>query len=277
MPIFMDRHYAEGATQNTLAMAHSHDLAIQDRFEVKFLTYWFDEDRHTAFCLVDAPNKQAIIDAHNAAHGDVPHEIIEVDPAIVSAFLGRVADPVSEPASNGAEIDSAFRGIMFTDLQDSTLLTNQIGDGRALHYLHVHNALIRNELRSFDGREVKHTGDGFMVSFRDISAMLECAIAIQQAFYQHNSKEPDHLLQVRIGLSAGEPIEEQGDLFGTAVQLAARLCAEAKPSQILASSAVRDSTPVKMATEFEFFGERPLKGFHEPVALYNVPLTLTRD
>lgn len=241
MPIFMDRHYAEGATQSTLALAHSHDIAIQDQYDVKCLTYWFDEARHTAFCLVDAPNKQAIIDAHNAAHGDVPHEIIEVDPSVVSAFLGRVADPVADSASANSAIDSAFRRVMFTDLQDSTLLTNQIGDDRALHHLHVHNALIRNQLRCFEGTEVKHTGDGFMVSFRDIDAMLFCAVEIQKAFCQHNSKEPDYPLQVRIGLSAGEPLEEKGDLFGTSVQLAARLCAAADPVQILASDAVRSN------------------------------------
>lgn len=277
MPIFMDRHYAEGATQSTLAVAHSHDIAIQDQYEVKFLTYWFDEARHTAFCLVDAPNKQAIIDAHNAAHGDVPHEIIEVDPSVVSAFLGRVADPVAESASANAAIDSAFRGVMFTDLQDSTLLTNRIGDDRALHYLHVHNALIRNQLRYFGGTEVKHTGDGFMVSFRDIDAMLCCAIEIQNAFSQHNAKAPDHPLQIRIGLSAGEPIEEQGDLFGAAVQLAARLCAAADPAQILASDTVKSNASERLARGLELLGERSFKGFKLPVAVYQVPRGLTRD
>lgn len=275
MPIFMDRHYAEEATQNTLALAHSQDLAIQAQFDVKFLTYWFDEARHTAFCLVDAPNKQAIVDAHNAAHGDIPHEIIEVDPAIVSAFLGRVADPVSEIATTIPEVDSAFRGVMFTDLQDSTLLTSTLGDGRALHQLHIHNALIRKELRRFDGREVKHTGDGFMVSFNDVDAMVNCATQIQVAFGRHNAKAPEHPLQVRIGLSAGEPIEEHGDLFGASVQLSARLCAEAAPGQILVSSSVKNN--VNGEHRFERLGDRLLKGFSQPVSVYSFSGNLTRD
>ena len=51
------------------------------KYGVRFITYWFDEVRSTAFCLVEAPNKEAIQQAHDEAHGDVPSEIIEVDPA----------------------------------------------------------------------------------------------------------------------------------------------------------------------------------------------------
>ena len=92
MPIYMDRHYMEGVTRHVLATAHSKDLQTQGKYGVRFITYWFDEVRSTAFCLVDAPNKDAIQRAHDEAHGDVPSEIIEVDPAVVEAFLGRVTD-----------------------------------------------------------------------------------------------------------------------------------------------------------------------------------------
>ncbi|HEY5811148.1 MAG TPA: DUF4242 domain-containing protein, partial [Terrimicrobiaceae bacterium] len=90
MPIYMDRHFIEGATHQTLANAHQKDLATQGKYGVRFMTYWFDEVRSTAFCLVDAPNKEAIQKAHDEAHGNVPSEIIEVDPMVVEAFLGRV-------------------------------------------------------------------------------------------------------------------------------------------------------------------------------------------
>lgn len=237
MPIFLDRHFIEGATRHTLALAHEKDLNIQDAYGVKFLTYWFDEERSTAFCLVEAPDKSAIQHAHDEAHGDVPAEILEVDPSVVEAFLGRVRDP--EPVSKQpATVDSAFRGIMFTDLKDSTLMNTLFGDAKALHLLHVHNVLTRNALRAFEGREVKHTGDGFMAAFNSIDKLVACAISIQQAFGQHNEQNPDEPLYVRIGLSAGEPIEEHGDLFGSAVQLAARLCAHAEPEQILLSEVV---------------------------------------
>ncbi len=75
---------------------------IESKYGVRFITYWFDEARSTAFCLVDAPNKEAIQRAHDEAHGKIPSEIIEVDPAVVEAFLGRVKDPL--PAASGGQL-----------------------------------------------------------------------------------------------------------------------------------------------------------------------------
>src|SRR5262245_51361442 len=148
MPVFMDRHYVEGATRRAVADAHQKDLALQDKYNVKFLTYWFDEARSTAFCLVEAENRETIERAHHDAHGLIPHEILQVDPAVVNAFLGRIQDPPSNSAGDldPARIDPAFRAIMFTDLKDSTLMTTLYGDAKALHLLHVHNAFTRNSL-----------------------------------------------------------------------------------------------------------------------------------
>src|SRR5512142_451967 len=123
MPLYMDRHYVEGATKSAVAQAHDKDLVIQEKYPVKFLTYWFDEPRCTAFCLIEAPDRETIQQAHNEAHGLVPNEIIEVDANVVEAFLGRVKDPAPLDHSGNLPIDSAFRAIMFTDLKDSTLMT----------------------------------------------------------------------------------------------------------------------------------------------------------
>src|SRR6266436_6191643 len=85
--------YVEGATRHAVADAHQKDPALQDKYHVKFLTYWFDEMRSTAFCLIEAPNRETIERAHNEAHGLVPNEVLEVDTAVVDAFLGRIKDP----------------------------------------------------------------------------------------------------------------------------------------------------------------------------------------
>ena len=99
MPIYMDRHDAEGATLEGCANLHKKDLAIQGKYGVRFITYWVDEARAKAFCLVDAPSKDALQKAHDEAHGQIANEIIEVDPAMVEAFLGRAMDP---PATGGS-------------------------------------------------------------------------------------------------------------------------------------------------------------------------------
>ena len=273
MPLFMDRHYIEGATRHAIQTAHTRDLEVQDKYLVKFLTYWFDEARSTTFCLVDSPNKEAIQHAHAEAHGSVPHEIIEVNPAVVEAFLGRIQDPAPAPQANRSSCqvdrDSAFRTIMCTDLKESTAMTVRLGDAKAMHLLHIHNALTRNALMDHDGREARHTGDGIISSFTSATRAVECAVAIQKAFSAYNDRNPDGAMYVRIGLSAGEPVEEDNSLFGTTVILAVRICAYAQPNQIMAAHVVADEC---QGTELSFseLGEATLKGFAQPIRLCEV-------
>lgn len=270
MPIYMDRHYIEGATKHAIAHAHEKDQQIQDQYGVRFLTYWFDESRCTAFCLVDAPDKEAIQVVHNKAHGEVPHEIIEVDPSVVEAFLGRIKDPVPAGSISMEEsFDSAFRAIMFTDLKDSTLMTTLHGDTKALHMLHICNLITRNALKEFQGNEVKHTGDGIMASFVSVPKSIECARAIQRSLAAHNRKNPVEALYLRIGIGAGEPIEEHGDLFGSAVQQAARICDLSEPGQILVTEEVWDTCNPK-SLPFIDIGKITLKGFKDPIRAYRV-------
>ena len=269
MPLYMDRHYIEGITKAAIAQAHDLDVAVQERYPVKFLTYWFDEPRCTGNCLIVSPDKETLKKAHNEAHGNVPSEIIEVDLSVVEAFLGRVKDLTAFDNFVELPVDSAFRTIMFTDLKDSTLMTTIFGDTKALHLLHIHNALIRNVLRAHQGNEVKHTGDGIMASFADAEDAVRCAIEIQQAFADHNQREPNASLHIRIGLSAGEPVEEDGDLFGSAVQLAARICAYAEPNHILVAKIVRDECQSQRDVFVEL-GEITPKGFDAPISLYEI-------
>jgi class 3 adenylate cyclase len=272
MPIYMDRHYVEGATRHAIAHAHEKDLEIQAEYGVNFLTYWFDEARCTAFCLVTAPNKEAVQKTHAQAHGLVPNEIIEVDPMVVDAFLGRIKDPVPTDRTGGTAEglrEPAFRVIMFTDLMDSTAMTARLGDEKALHLLHIHNAMTRNAIRDHNGREVKHMGDGLMVAFAAIPNAIQCAIAIQKAFAAYNVANPETSMYLRIGLSAGEPVEEDNDLFGATVQLAARTCTHAEPGQILVAQVVRDQYQGEKSL-FSDVGVITPKGFDHPVQVYAV-------
>jgi class 3 adenylate cyclase len=128
--------------------------------------------------------------------------------------------------------------------------------------------MVREALKAHGGSEVKTLGDGFMASFSSATKALECAIAVQRAFAQHNESAEEPIL-VRIGLNAGEPIAENDDLFGTAVNEAARITAAAKGSEILVSNVVRELAKGK---DFLFAdrGEASLKGFDEPVLLFEV-------
>jgi len=260
------------ATRRAIALAHQKDLKVQDQYGVRFLTYWFDEDRNTTFCLVEAPDKESVNNVHAHAHGDIPHEIIEVDPALVQAFLGGISERVPVRGDEVDDPDNAgpgLRYIMFTDLVDSTATTTRLGDEGAMYLLRIHNALTRNALRDHRGREVKHTGDGFMASFAELDNALRCAIDIQRAFAAHRVDHPEQAMHLRIGLSAGEPVTENGDLFGSAVQLAARLCAHASSDDILIADAVYESCPRDTYT-VEDAGTISPKGFDGAMPVYRL-------
>jgi class 3 adenylate cyclase len=259
MPIFMDRHDLQDINAEQIAEAHRNDLLIQDQYGVKYLTYWFDPDRGTGFCLVDAPDAATAAHVHREAHGEIPSDIIPVDLAAVEAFLGRIGDPRQTASSAEATVDCGLRGIMVTDLVGSTALTARLGDAAALELVRVHDALVRRGLARYAGREVKHTGDGIMAAFDDVAKAVGAAADIQCGFRQYN-REASESLRVRIGIDAGEPVADHNDLFGVAVQTAFRLCSEAEVDGILVSGLVRELSN-QDATRFVALGERRLKGF----------------
>ena len=118
-------------------------------------------------------------------------------------------------------------------MQSSTALTQQLGDAGAQEVRHAHNDIVRAALSANSGSEIKQTGDGIMASFTTASSALECAIAIQRGVSAHREANPDSPLGIYVGLNAGEPIAEDDDLFGTSINLAARICDHAEPGQIL--------------------------------------------
>ncbi len=186
-----------------------------------------------------------------------------------------VASAIDEFLSEGEEAAAApglaaddVHTILFTDVEGSTALTQRLGDEKARALLRQHERIVREALKAHGGSEVKTMGDGFMASFSSATKALECTIAIQRAFAEHNesAEEP---IKVRIGLNAGEPIAEDEDLFGTAVNLAARIAAKAEGGEILTSDTVRGLVAGKKFL-FADRGDTALRGFEDPVRLYEV-------
>jgi class 3 adenylate cyclase len=106
-----------------------------------------------------------------------------------------------------------------------------------------------------------------MASFPSVTGALSAAVGLQRALGERNRSSHDPALGVRVGINAGEPIEEGDDLYGTVVQLAARLCGAAEPGQVLVSNVVRELAAGK-GFRFDDLGEAALKGFPEPVHRY---------
>lgn len=255
----MDRHDLAGATAVDLAAAHAKDVSVQDGFGVEYVHYWFDNERQHAFCLAKGPDSDAVSEVHRASHGLMASRISEVDEDIVAGFMGKInARPVGEPY-----VDSAFRTVLFTDIAGSTSLTQQLGDAAVMGLVRRHDEIVRGALAQHGGTEVKHTGDGIMASFRSSVDAVQAAVEMQRNLISSKAATED-ALAVRIGMAAGEPLSEGGDLFGAVVQLAARLCSKAQPRGILVSSATRDLVHGK---GFHFGPQKAmrLKGFDEPM------------
>lgn len=266
MALFLDRHEAPGAKATDIAAAHELDLAVQDKYQVRYVTYWFDDSEGTVFCLAEGPDRQSLEAVHREAHGLLADNIIEVGNGPINAFLGEIP----RHAAGDAYVESAVRVILFTDLCDSTRQTQELGDDGFMCLLREHDEIVRAALHKQAGREVKHTGDGIMASFTSVSAAVESAIDMQCALRTRN-EHAERPIQLRIGISVGEPVTERDDLFGAAVQLSARLCATASPGGIAVSTAVRELCVGKRFA-FDSKGAFDLKGFAEPVPVFEVAL-----
>ena len=150
-------------------------------------------------------------------------------------------------------------------------MSRLIGDAAAIDLLDKHDHIIRQELATYQGREVKHTGDGVMASFKEVTKAIQCAIAIQKAFRKFNEQKPVKPLHVRIGINAGEPVARGDDLFGMTVQLAARVCNHCSAEEILVSGIVREFCVEKMPdVAFVDAGKGHFKGFEHAIQLYKV-------
>ena len=190
--------------------------------------------------------------------------------AIVKATAAFLGEPEGGADAPTPDVPAGLLTILFTDLVGSTALTQRLGDGAAQEVLRTHNAIIRERLREHAGSELKSMGDGFMASFPSATRALECALAIQRAFAEYNaSRSGNGELGVRIGLNAGEPVAEDADLFGTAVQAAARIAARAEAGQILVSDVVRQLAAGK-AFHFLDRGRHHLKGFRSRFRLFEL-------
>ena len=264
--MYMDRHDLPGITPEELAEAHMRDMEVQERYGVRYHTYWFDPSNGSVFCLAEGPSKQAVETVHDQAHGQLASTILELDPTVpLNSLLGTL--PVHPPGTPYTA--PAMRAIVFTDLSGSVAQTYALGDAGHLELLRVHDQIVRREIEAFGGREVKHTGDGIMAAFTSVASAVGFAIAAQRAFRGHNEQNAVPL-DVKIGISAGEPVtDDNDDLFGASVQLAARLCDNAAGGEIRASLAVRELSAGKQI-RFENCGPVQLKGLPEPTAVYQV-------
>jgi AraC-like DNA-binding protein len=226
MPIYMDVHYVPGVEARDVAEAHQKDVMIQKEHSCKTMTYWIDEARGVAFCLIEAPDPSMVEEMHRQAHGLMPHKILEVSNELVESFLGRIHDPeVATLSADGLKVfhDPAFRILLVAETTDPVLLQHVMGIEQADELLSRQNNIIRKQAAAHGGRLVQHPGSSRMaqhpgtcliVSFSSAAAAVACALDIQK----------EMMTGVKLAVTAGNPIATSNDLFGDAIELSTRLC-----------------------------------------------------
>ena len=160
--------------------------------------------------------------------------------------------------------------ILFSDVEGSTDLRTERGDAAAHRILRAHEEVVRRCVADHDGKEIKALGDGFMVAFTSIRSALDCAVSIQRELEERNVESPGEELRVRIGVNFGEVTVEGDDLYGQAVNAAARIAGKARGGEILVSDIVRQLVGSGPEITFADRGRMRLKGFPDRWHLYGV-------
>lgn len=239
MPIYMDVHIVPGVKAKNVAEAHYQDLLHQDEYGCKCMTYWIDEGRESIFCLIEAPDKDAVKEMHSKAHGLIPNKVIEVSSSVVQSFLGRIYDPEDAQVSDdGLKVftETSYRIILVTKTIDPVLLQYKLGIEKANQLLKDHHDIIRRNIAQCGGAEAEHGGTGFIISFSSAAKAISCALAIQNDL-------PVALIdaiEFKMSINGGEPIQKSNKLFGDTIQMARYLFAIPKNFKLILASTVKE-------------------------------------
>ena len=176
-------------------------------------------------------------------------------------------DPTASPTS---QPDSVTRGFLFSDLRGYTQFVESRGATTAAALLVRYRALARTAIAQFGGAEIKTEGDSFYVVFSSVSSAVRCGLAIVADAAAASAEHPDEPIRVGVGIHAGETVESDGGYVGSAVNIAARICAQAASGEVLVSETVRALTRSLLPVRFEERGRRQLKGIAGPIGLFAV-------
>jgi AraC-like DNA-binding protein len=245
----MDRHdVSETVTAEVIAKLHQEDLKVQRDFDCRGLTYWFDDKRKTAFCLIEAPDANAIRKMHDRAHGQVPHSIIEVESSIVESFLGRIEDPKKARDTELNIInDPAFRIIMVVSIKRLSPVKNNSAQFKSL--LTSFNPAIRKILKAYEGNRVKENDSYYLVSFKSVTKAVKAALEIQLLSKGLTKNHPKEKINLKIGLSSGVPVTKKQLLFEDTIKMAERMC-EIVNGEIIISAEVKELYKSENANTF---------------------------
>lgn len=242
MPLFMDFHIISDITIDEVKKAHIADLAIQDRYNVKYLQFWVNQDAGTVFCLIEAPDKESCEKVHNEAHGNIACQIVEVEAGFYKLFMGE-SHQVDHGLVNDKDgkIDKAYRFVLVVDIRGKTKATGS-DDLSNLVLPDKPKKLIRKIIPGYLGREIKNSDyDAILAVFTEADEAMACAIEIQNELLKRMVSPEDESWNIsfKMGIGGGQPVTMNDEFFEKTIRLAQRLSLIAEDQEIIASNLAR--------------------------------------
>jgi AraC-like DNA-binding protein len=248
MPLFMDFHKGLSVTVEDVKNAHIADERVQDKYGVKYHQFWVNEEAGAIFCLMEGPDKESCEAVHREAHGNVACSIVQVEPGFYELLMGN--DQRIEKGHVKFEdgmVDLGYRNIMVVTIHALTTLTAS-SDYPLLQSPHHERKLVLDKVAALHGREIKWSADDSLISvFNSSTNAVRCAFEIQKELLkmQENAREKNFQFYFRIGVGAGQPVTENDEFFGEAINLARRLCNLTRMNEVLISSLVNELCDIK--------------------------------
>lgn len=229
MPLFMDLHkasdYAIKPTVDEIKRNHIADLDVQEKYGVKFLQYWINEEAGMVFCLMEAPDKESCAAVHREAHGDMPCNVIELKGGDYIALMSdetRVNEFDIVERSDG-RLDPGNRTILAIDFISTT------------EDMFIPESIERI-FKNSGARLGSRSGNREILFFTSCRPAIECALAVVRSI----SNLPGKTNEIRIGVSTGEPVTDRPELFADATRLASLMCDIAHNGEVVISSRVKE-------------------------------------
>jgi AraC-like DNA-binding protein len=234
----MDFHKIANVTIDDVKKAHLADEAIQDKYGVKYHQFWVNQDTGSVFCLVEGPDKETCERVHQMAHGNLACALTEVEIGFYEKLMGK-EHKVQEGhvKNNDGSEDLGYRNILIASVYGKTR-AHSLTDLSQLQRPHWARKIIMQNIAAYQGRELAWEKDDSLIGvFHNASHAIQCALQIQQELMHFQQKQPEIIF--KIGISASQPVTEQGDFFKEAIKLAHRLSVTVQDNQILISSLVK--------------------------------------
>lgn len=233
--LFTDEINIEGVKE-----AHVADQSIQDKYGVKYHQFWVNEEAKTVFCLMEGPDKETCEQVHREAHGNVACEIVEVEGGFYDVFLGssRKAEGHLMVHEDGS-VDNANRFILVVDIIGNTSEVKSPLDIAKIKLPKAARTLVIENIEEYEGNEVRQVQDSIIGIFINADHALRCAVKLKKSLDSKKAKRPNSEwdIRYRIGLSSGQPINENKRLLEEAITTAQRLCLIADYGEIVLSRA----------------------------------------